>query len=97
MSALIVANIVVNNPANLAAYQAAAAASMKEFGIRLLGKAGPTEMLEGKFEGIITVVLEAESEDKARAWYASESYQKAIEARSEDAKFTIAIVPSFGG
>jgi uncharacterized protein (DUF1330 family) len=97
MSALIVANIAVENPANLAPYQAAAGESMKEFGIRLLGKAAPTQMLEGKFDGIITVVLEAESEEKARAWYASDSYKKAIEARSEDAKFTIAIVPGVGG
>ena len=70
---------------------------MKEFGIRLLAKAGPTEMLEGKFDGIITVVLEAESEEKARAWHASESYQKAIAARSDDAKFSIAIVPGLEG
>lgn len=94
MSVLIIANISVENPASLAAYQQAAAASMGEFGLRLLGKAAPTAILEGEFSGKITVVLEAESEEKARAWHASESYAKAIAARSEDAKFTIAIVPS---
>jgi uncharacterized protein (DUF1330 family) len=97
MSVLIIANIAVENPANLGPYQQAAAASMEEFGIRLVGKAAPTPMLEGRFDGIITVALEAESEEKARAWYGSESYAKAIAARSEDAKFTIAIVPSAGG
>ena len=96
MPTLIVANIAVENPANLAAYQAAAGAAMKEFGIRLLGKAAPTSMLEGAFDGMVTVVLEADSEETARAWYASESYQKAIAARSDDAKFTIAIVPGVG-
>lgn len=97
MSVLIIGNIAVDNPANLAAYKEAAGASMKEFGIGLVGQAAPTSMLEGEFAGIITVVLEAESEEQARAWYASESYVKAIAARSEDSKFTIAIVPTVGG
>ena len=94
MSVFIIANIAVEDLANLAAYQGAAAASTEEFGLKLLGKAAPTEMLEGEFAGVITVVMEAESEEKARAWFASESYAKAIAARSDDAKFTIAIVPS---
>lgn len=97
MSVLIVGNIAVENPANLAPYKAAAGPSMKEFGIRLVGQSAPTEMLEGEFAGIITVILEAESEEKARAWHASESYAKAIAARSQDARFTIAIVPRAGG
>lgn len=93
MSVLIVGNIRVENPANLAAYKQAAGASMKEFGIGLVGQAAPTEMLEGEFAGMITVILEAESVEKARAWHTSDSYAKAIAARSDDAKFTIAIVP----
>ena len=96
MSTLIVANIAIENPATLGAYQEAARASMKEYGIRLLGKAGPTEMLEGKFDGVITVVLEADSVERAREWHGSPSYQKAIAKRSEDAKFTMAIVPAAG-
>ena len=97
MSVLIIANIAVENPANLAPYQEAAAASMKEFGIRLLGKAAPTPMLEGEFPGGITVILEADSEEKARAWHASAIYAKAIAARSKDAQFSIAIVPRING
>ena len=96
MSVLIVGNIAVENPANLAAYKEAAGPSMKEFGIGLVGQAAPTQMLEGNFAGAITVVLEAESEEKARAWFESESYGKAIAARSEDSKFTIGIVPKAG-
>ena len=96
MSVLIIGNIAVENPANLAAYKEAAAASMKEFGIALLGQAAPTPMLEGEFAGFITVVLEAESEEDARAWHASASYAKAIAARSPDSSFTIAIVPRVG-
>jgi len=97
MSVLIIGNIAVENPANLAAYKEAAGASMKEFGISLVGQAAPTPMLEGKFDGIITVILKAESEEKARAWHASESYSKAIAARSEDSRFTIAMVHSVDG
>ena len=93
MSVLIIGNIAVENPANLGPYKEAMGASMKEFGISMVGQAAPTEMLEGEFPGVITAVLEIESVEKARAWYASEGYKKAIAARSQDAKFTIAIVP----
>jgi uncharacterized protein (DUF1330 family) len=97
MSVLIIGNIAVQDPANLAAYKQAAGASMKEFGIGIVGQVGPTGMLEGEFAGSITVVLEAESEEKARAWHASAAYAKAIAARSPDSKFTIAIVPRVDG
>ena len=69
---------------------------MQEFGISMVGQAAPTEVLEGQLPGIITAVLEAESEEKARAWYTSESYAKAIAARSAGSSFTIAIVPKAG-
>ncbi len=93
MSVLIVGNIAVENPANLAAYKEAAGPSMKEFGIGVVASAAPTEMLEGEYPGVITVILEAESVEKARAWHTSKAYAKAIAARSSDSKFTIAIVP----
>gem|GEM_PF-4846912 len=76
MSVLIIANIVVEDPANLAAYQEAAIASIKGFGIRLIGRVNPTTMLEGEFAGGTTVVLEAESELQAKAWYSSDGYTK---------------------
>jgi len=75
-----------------AAYKEAAGPSFKEFGIRIVAQAAPTPMLEGEYPGAITAVLECESEEKARAWHESEAYKKAIDARSPDSKFTIAIV-----
>ena len=92
MSVLIIGNIAVKDPANLAAYKEAAGPSFKEFGIRIVAQAAPTPMLEGEYPGPITAVLECESEEKARAWHGSEAYKKAIDARSPDSKFTIAIV-----
>ncbi len=93
MSVLIIAHINVDNPANLAAYQQLAGAAMKEFGIRLLGKAGPAPILEGPSTGSVTVVLEADSEQQARAWHGSPAYAQAIAARSEDSSFNIVMVP----
>ncbi|MFT4623682.1 MAG: hypothetical protein ACI8PZ_002338 [Myxococcota bacterium] len=96
MSVLMIGNISVEDPADLAAYGEAAGASMKEFGIVVIAQAAPTTMLEGEFPGPITVVLEAESEEQALAWHASEAYAEAIAARSDDSRFTIAIVPRVG-
>jgi uncharacterized protein (DUF1330 family) len=93
MSILIIGNITVDNPAHLKAYQELAGPSMNEFGIRLVGKAGPAPVLEGAATGSVTVVLEADSEQQARAWHGSESYAKAIAARSEGSNFNIVLVP----
>lgn len=93
MSALIVGNIAITDPSELAAYTELAGPSMKEFGLRLVAKGAPTEMLEGSLGGMITVILEAESAEKAREWYSSESYTRAIEARPGGATFSIAVLP----
>ncbi|MFT5460305.1 MAG: hypothetical protein ACI9K2_006823, partial [Myxococcota bacterium] len=47
MSVLMIGNISVEDPADLAAYGEAAGASMKEFGIVVIAQAAPTTMLEG--------------------------------------------------
>lgn len=93
MSVLIIGNIAVGDPANLAAYKEVAPISMKAYGIKMVAQAAPTTMLEGEYPGPITVVLEADSEETALAWYNSDEYKQAIAARSDDSKFTISIVP----
>jgi uncharacterized protein (DUF1330 family) len=58
--------------------------------IKLLAVDSP-EVAEGKWHGTVTVIMEFESIDAARAWYRSPAYQKASEIRhaASDAKAAI--------
>ena len=94
MSVYIIVNIDVTNPEDLKEYQALAGPTMKEHGIGLLGRAKPVEVLEGDAQGGMTVVLRADSEQSARAWYRSPGYTAAIRAREGKARVHMTMVPA---
>lgn len=93
MSVYIIVNIDVPDPSELKEYQALAGPTMKEHGIRLLGKAKP-EILEGQAQGGMTVVLGADSAEAARAWYGSPGYTAAVRAREGKAQVHMTVVPA---
>jgi len=92
MSAHIIINIEVENPADLAPYQELARPTMQEHGIKLVNKTPAATVLEGETNGKMLVLLEADSLETAKTWYASSGYKKAIQAREGVAKFTTQIV-----
>ncbi len=94
MSVYIIVNIDVPSSEDLKAYRTLAGPTMQEHGIRLLGRSGATEVLEGEVPGAMTVVLEADSEQAARAWYASPGYTAAVRAREGKARVSMMMVPS---
>jgi uncharacterized protein (DUF1330 family) len=53
------------------------------------------EVLEGKWHGSRTVVLEFDSVDAARAWYNSAGYQAIVDERHRAAETNVAIVGGF--
>jgi uncharacterized protein (DUF1330 family) len=70
-----------------AAYGPLATASVAKFGGRFLARSEQLEMLEG--EGpppLAMAVVEFPDADQARAWFASEDYQKAAAIRRGGAK-----------
>lgn len=93
----IVANIETGDRDAFEHYKQASAASMQEFGIVMLGFSEPATMLEGVFSGAITVVLQVESVQRAREWFASDAYAKAFALRPDGSKFTIAVVSGVEG
>jgi uncharacterized protein (DUF1330 family) len=75
------------NPEVFAAYGPLAAASIAKFGGRYLAKSEQLELLEGEgFPPLAMAVLEFPSVEQARAWFASEDYQKAAAIRRGGAK-----------
>lgn len=62
--------------------------------IKLLAVGSP-EVVEGRWYGTVTVIMEFESADAARAWYHSPAYQKASELRHAASDAKVAILDGF--
>jgi uncharacterized protein (DUF1330 family) len=74
MAAYIILNVEVSDPARYGEYVKAAGASVAQYGGRYLVRGGKAEPLEGAVEPKRLVVLEFETFDRARAWWASTEY-----------------------
>jgi uncharacterized protein (DUF1330 family) len=95
MPVYFVAQVQINDPAGYQAYQAAAAKLPFE-GVKVLAMDDAPEILEGRWAGPKTVILEFESEAKLRAWYDSPGYQAAAKLRWEATKSNVAMVRGLG-
>jgi len=76
MSAYVVVDLDVMDPEPYAEYRRLAPPTMKPFGGRYLARGGEVTVLEGPWTPRRMVILEFPDADAARAWYASEAYQK---------------------
>lgn len=85
----------IKDPAGMAAYGRAARGAMTDGGLTVLSVDPKPEVLEGSWHGDQTVVLEFESVEAARAWYASDAYQAAIPLRQAAADTNVVIVSGF--
>jgi uncharacterized protein (DUF1330 family) len=74
----------VKDPAGMAEYGKLASQAMA--GATLLSFDSKAEVIEGKWHGTQTVLLEFESEDAAREWYYSDTYQEAAKLRQAAAE-----------
>lgn len=83
----------IKDPEGMKAYAQAAGAAMGDVNILAVDTA--PEVIEGSWHGDQTVVLEFESVAAARAWYESESYQKAAKLRQAAADCNAVILSGF--
>lgn len=74
MRAYLVLNIEVTDPDRYAEYVKTAGATVAQYGGRYLVRGGRAERLEGQVEPGRVVVLEFDTIERARAWWASEEY-----------------------
>lgn len=85
----------IHDPEGMRAYEVASTAPLLESGARVLAVDGGTT-LEGEWHGDRTVLLEFDSVEAARAWYASASYQAAAPLRHAAATTNAVILAGFG-
>jgi uncharacterized protein (DUF1330 family) len=87
------------NPEVFAAYGPLAAASIAKFGGLYLAKSDQLGLLEGPGPGpapLAMAVLEFPSVEQARAWFASEDYQKAAAIRRGGARNRFLLIDGQG-
>ncbi len=77
MSAYVIANVEVRDPARYAEYVKLTPATVVPFGGRFIARGGRAEKLEGDTAANRVVVLEFDTYELAKAWYDSESYRAA--------------------
>ncbi len=92
MSAYIVAEIDVTDPAEFERYRPLAAASIAHSGGRYIVRGGNVTLLEGAPEPQRVVILEFPTADAARAWYRSEAYRAALKIRLASSRGRVFLV-----
>ena len=83
----------ITDPEGMKAYGRAAGAAMGN--VKVLAVDTKPQVLEGQWHGHQTVVLEFDSVEDARAWYASEAYTKSRELRQAAAETNAVILSGF--
>jgi uncharacterized protein (DUF1330 family) len=81
MTAYIIAEIQVTDPAVYDGYRPLAAASIARFGGHFVVRGGKVDLLEGAPQPERIVVIEFPDSETARRWYHSEEYQAALKIR----------------
>jgi uncharacterized protein (DUF1330 family) len=89
MPAYVIADVEVLDPEPYEEYRRGVPTSLQPYGGRFLTRGGPIEVLEGDWQPKRFVVIEFPSPEQARAWYASEEYQKILPIRLQHARSRI--------
>jgi uncharacterized protein (DUF1330 family) len=92
MAAYVIAYLEVTDPDAFATYQAAAFPTIAPYGGRPVVAGGSFEVVEGMIRPKSVVIVEFDTLDQARKWYASPEYAKAIPMRQRAANSSLVIV-----
>jgi uncharacterized protein (DUF1330 family) len=92
MPAYVMAEVTITDPQGFERYRQMVPPTVAQYGGRFVVRGGKTETLEGTWDPARLVVLEFDSVERARAWWASEEYREAKELRQRTARTNLLIV-----
>ena len=92
MAAYVIVDIEVTEPTGYEEYKKMAAQAVAAYGGKYLARGGTTAVLEGDWTPKRLVVLEFESLEKAKAWWASEEYREAKALRQKTARTSMVAI-----
>jgi uncharacterized protein (DUF1330 family) len=92
MSAYVIVDIEITDPAGYEEYKKLAPAAVRLFGGKYLARGGPNETLEGDWKASRLVILEFENTSRAKAWLNSPEYAPARSLRHRYAQSKMVVV-----
>jgi uncharacterized protein (DUF1330 family) len=92
MSAYVIVEIEILDPAGYEEYKKVAGATVEKYGGKYIVRGGRTEVLEGDWQPKRIVVLKFESMQLAREWLNCEEYREPRKMRHRTAKTNMIVV-----
>jgi uncharacterized protein (DUF1330 family) len=92
MSAYVIVEIEITDPAGYEDYKNRAGTSVAKYGGKYIVRGGQIEVLEGDWNPRRIVVLQFESMQRARDWLHSEEYREPRKMRHKTAKTRMIVV-----
>ena len=92
MVAYVIADVEITNPVEYEDYKRMVPATLEAFGGKFVARGGEVEILEGAWRPNRLVIIEFESVERARAWWASEEYRAAKELRQQHSVGSLVVV-----
>jgi uncharacterized protein (DUF1330 family) len=92
VSAYLIVSIEITDPERYAEYVRAVPHTLERFKGKYLARGGRAEKLEGEWEPKRTVLVEFETAEDAKAWWASDEYREAKAIRHAAARTNMILV-----
>jgi uncharacterized protein (DUF1330 family) len=92
MAAYVIAEVTITDPPGFEAYRQMVPATVAKYGGKFVVRGGQMEMLEGHWEPKRLVVIEFESAERAKQWWASEDYREAKALRQRTAQTNLIVI-----
>jgi uncharacterized protein (DUF1330 family) len=92
MAAYVIAEVTVTDPQGFEEYRQMVPATVAKYGGKFIVRGGQMEKMEGNWEPKRLVILEFDSAERAKQWWASEDYREAKALRQRTATTNLVIV-----
>ena len=92
MAAYVIAEVTITDPPGYDAYRQMVPATVAKYGGKFVVRGGHLEMLEGNWAPKRLVVIEFESAERAKQWWASEDYREAKALRQRTAQTNMIVI-----
>ena len=92
MAAYVIAEVTVTDPQGFEDYRQMVPATVAQYGGKFVVRGGAIEKLEGNWEPKRLVIIEFESAERAKQWWASEEYREAKALRQRTAQTNLLVI-----
>jgi uncharacterized protein (DUF1330 family) len=92
MAAYVIADLTITDPQGFEEYRQMVPATIAQYGGKYVVRGGRVETLEGNWDPKRLVIIEFESAERAKQWWASEDYREAKALRQRTAQTNLLVI-----